>query len=134
HLYLSPILEAAPGSAHGYDVVEHGQLNPELGGAAGFRRLVTACRKAGLGLVVDVVPNHMAIGVPESTNATWWSVLLEGPDSPYADWFDIDWANPDNPGKVLVAILGEPLADCLAAGDLTLEQDDDGEWMVVYHD
>ncbi|ABD10726.1 maltooligosyl trehalose synthase [Frankia casuarinae] len=133
HLYLSPVLEAAPGSTHGYDVVEHGQINPELGGAGGLRRLVAACRKAGLGLIVDVVPNHMAIA-PETTNAAWWSVLREGPESPYASWFDIDWASPDNPGRVLVPILGAGLADCLAAGEISVEQDEDGDWVVVYYD
>ena len=134
HLYLSPILEAAAGSVHGYDVVEHGQINPELGGAAGLRRLVAAVRRAGLGLVVDVVPNHMAVLVPGTAGAAWWSVLREGPDSPYATWFDIDWANPENPGRVLLPLLGQPLADCLAAGEITVEQDENGEWVVVYYD
>ncbi len=134
HIYCSPILEAVAGSTHCYDVVEHSQLNPELGGGAGLRRLVAACRKAGLGLVVDVVPNHMAISAPESANAAWWSVLAEGPASPYASWFDIDWYSPDNPGKVLVPILGEPLATCLAAGEVTIEPDGAGGWVVVYSD
>jgi (1->4)-alpha-D-glucan 1-alpha-D-glucosylmutase len=134
HLYCSPILEASAGSAHCYDIVEHGQINPELGGAPGFRRLVTAARKAGLGIVVDVVPNHMAISAPESANAVWWSVLAEGPDSPFAAWFDIDWYSPDNPGKILLPILDEPLAACLAAGELAVEPDDSGGWVITYHD
>jgi (1->4)-alpha-D-glucan 1-alpha-D-glucosylmutase len=148
HLYLSPVLTAAPGSMHGYDVVEHGRISPELGGTGGLRRLTAACRRAGLGLVVDVVPNHMAIPTPESANPVWWSVLREGPDSPYASWFDIDWAAPDNPGRVLLPLLGQPLHDCLAAGEIalvrndeddavdTLESDDDGEagWSIVYFD
>lgn len=133
HLYLSPVLEAAPGSTHGYDVVEHGQINPELGGSGGLRRLVAACRRAGLGLVVDVVPNHMAVA-PQAANAAWWSVLREGPDSPYASWFDIDWASPDNPGRVVVPILGAGLADCLAAGEISVRQDEDGAWVVAYYD
>jgi (1->4)-alpha-D-glucan 1-alpha-D-glucosylmutase len=134
HLYLSPILEAAPGSTHGYDVVEHGQINPEIGGFGGLRRLTAACRRAGLGIIVDIVPNHMATSAPESANTAWWSVLREGPDSPYASWFDIDWAAPDNPGRVLMPILGQSLAECLAAGEITLSEDDDGEWLIVYHD
>ena len=161
HLYLSPVLEAAPGSMHGYDVVEHGRISPELGGAGGLRRLTAACRRAGLGLVVDVVPNHMAIPAPETANPVWWSVLREGPDSPYAGWFDIDWASPDNPGKVLVPLLGQPLHDCLAAGEITLiraaeaaetgaadltglggaggrpgegDDVDDDDWVITYYD
>ncbi|WP_261556913.1 malto-oligosyltrehalose synthase [Frankia tisae] len=133
HLYLSPVLEAAPGSTHGYDLVEHGQINPELGGTGGLRRLTAACRKAGLGIVVDVVPNHMSV-TPETANSAWWSVLREGPESPYASWFDIDWAAPDNPGRVLVPILGAGLADCLAAGEISVEQDTEGAWVVVYYD
>jgi (1->4)-alpha-D-glucan 1-alpha-D-glucosylmutase len=147
HLYLSPILEAAPGSAHGYDVVEHGRISPELGGAGGLRRLTAACRRAGLGLVVDVVPNHMAIPTPQTANPVWWSVLREGPDSPYAHWFDIDWAAQDNPGKVLVPLLGNPLHDCLAAGEIRLVRSSDAEgadppggqadaddWVITYYD
>ena len=121
HLYCSPYLQAAPGSAHGYDVVDHTTLNRELGGAPAFARMSQACRAAGLGLILDVVPNHMAISEPESQNAPWWSLLREGRESPYADWFDIDWDNADNPGKVLMPILGGPLAE--VAGQLELLAD-----------
>ena len=121
HLYCSPYLQAAAGSMHGYDVVDHGRLNGELGGAAGFDRLARACREAGLGMILDVVPNHTAVGEPESRNAAWWSVLRDGPASPYASWFDIDWDSPDNPGKLLVPVLGGPLADCL--DELALHED-----------
>ena len=121
HLYCSPWLQAAPGSAHGYDVVDHSSLNAELGGEAAFERLVAACRSAGLGIVLDVVPNHMAVSEPQSQNAAWWSVLRDGPSSPYARWFDIDWASPDNPGRVLVPVLGAPLGDCV--DELQLEPD-----------
>lgn len=121
HLYCSPYLQAAPGSAHGYDVVDHTRLNEELGGPAAFDRMVAACHTAGLGIVLDVVPNHMAISEPESQNAPWWSVLREGPSSPYAEWFDIDWDSPANPGKVLVPVLGAPLGEVL--DELTLEDD-----------
>ncbi len=94
HVYLSPVLQAAPGSIHGYDVVDHSRLSDELGGAAAFagsRRL----REHGLGAVVDVVPNHMAVPTPAYLNAQLWSVLRDGPASPYAAWFDVDWAAPD---------------------------------------
>jgi (1->4)-alpha-D-glucan 1-alpha-D-glucosylmutase len=113
HLYCSPILQAAPGSAHGYDVVDHSRISADLGGPEGFAALVAACRAVGLGLVVDVVPNHMSIAEPEAQNAQWWSVLRDGPASPYAEWFDIDWASRDNPGKVLMPILGAPLGEVL---------------------
>ncbi|MCU1590930.1 MAG: maltooligosyl trehalose synthase [Frankiales bacterium] len=121
HLYCSPYLQAAPGSAHGYDVVDHGRVNDELGGVAAFDRMVAACRRAGLGIVLDVVPNHMAVSEPESQNAAWWSVLRDGPASPYAEWFDIDWDSRDNPGKVLVPILGAPLGEVL--DELKVEDD-----------
>ena len=121
HLYCSPWLQAAPGSAHGYDVVDHTALNTELGGRPAYDRLVGACRAAGLGIVLDVVPNHMAVSEPQSQNAAWWGLLRDGPDSPYAAWFDIDWDSPDNPGRVLVPVLGAPLADVV--GDLQLMAD-----------
>jgi (1->4)-alpha-D-glucan 1-alpha-D-glucosylmutase len=113
HLYCSPYLQAAPGSPHGYDVVDHSRLNDELGGQDAFDRLVAACRQAEMGIVLDVVPNHMAVSEPESQNAQWWSVLRDGPSSPYADWFDIDWDSTDNPGKVLMPVLGAPLGEVL---------------------
>jgi (1->4)-alpha-D-glucan 1-alpha-D-glucosylmutase len=121
HLYCSPYLQAAPGSAHGYDVVDHSRLNRELGGDEAFGRMVGACRAAGLGIVLDIVPNHMAISAPESQNAPWWSVLRDGQASPYADWFDIDWNSRDNPGKVLVPVLGAPLGEVLH--ELKVEDD-----------
>src|SRR3954471_12688667 len=86
HLYCSPYLQAAPGSNHGYDVVDHARLNEELGGEAAHGRLVEACKEFGLGLVLDVVPNHMAVSAPESQNAAWWDVLRHGPSSRYASW------------------------------------------------
>jgi (1->4)-alpha-D-glucan 1-alpha-D-glucosylmutase len=111
HLYCSPYLQAAPGSAHGYDVVDHSRLNDELGGRAAFERLFAACRLAGLGIVLDIVPNHMAVSEPESQNGPWWSLLRDGRDSPYASWFDVDWESSDNPGTVLVPVLGGALGD-----------------------
>ncbi|MGB8651923.1 MAG: malto-oligosyltrehalose synthase [Mycobacteriales bacterium] len=116
HLYCSPWLASAPGSQHGYDVVDHSRVDDELGGPAALDRLVSACREAGLGIVLDIVPNHMAISEPESQNTAWWSVLRDGPESPYASWFDVDWSR-----KLLVPVLGGPLADVL--GDLELAGD-----------
>ncbi len=121
HLYLSPILQPVPGSVHGYDVVDHNRLNKEAGGLAGFDRLVTAARGAGLGLVVDVVPNHMAVPTPIFLNTPLWSLLKYGADSPYAPWFDIDWEADD--GRVLMPVLGQPLDIVLGTGELSLAHD-----------
>jgi (1->4)-alpha-D-glucan 1-alpha-D-glucosylmutase len=118
HAYLSPILQAAPGSMHGYDVVDHSRVSDDLGGEDGFRAMVAALRLHGLGVVVDVVPNHMGIGAPESLNRQFWSVLAEGAGSRYAHWFDIDWAARG--GRLLLPILGGPVADC--AADLTVDR------------
>jgi (1->4)-alpha-D-glucan 1-alpha-D-glucosylmutase len=106
HVYLSPILQAAPGSTHGYDVVDHGAVSAELGGEQGFRAMVERFRTAGLGVVVDLVPNHMAIPDPISLNRPLASVVRDGPDSPYASWFDIDWAAGD--GRIVLPGQGEP--------------------------
>ena len=84
HLYCSPYLQAAPGSMHGYDVVAHDRLNAELGGQEAFDRMAAACREAGLGIVLDVVPNHVAVSEPEDQNAAWWGLLRDGRDGPYA--------------------------------------------------
>ncbi|MFD0024060.1 malto-oligosyltrehalose synthase [Streptomyces sp. NPDC058382] len=107
HLHLSPVLEAVPGSRHGYDVVDHGRVRAELGGEEGLRRLARTAREHGLGIVLDIVPNHMAAD-PRHNHALW-EVLREGPDSPYARWFDIDWAAGG--GKILLPVLGGPLGD-----------------------
>ena len=111
HVYCSPYLQAAPGSQHGYDVVDHARLSAELGGPPAFAELSRVCRDEGLGLLLDVVPNHMAVSEPESQNVAWWSLLRDGRSSPYAPWFDVDWDAQD--GKVLVPVLGAPLRDCL---------------------
>ncbi|KAG8152436.1 malto-oligosyltrehalose synthase [Burkholderia catarinensis] len=123
HLYLSPVSTAEPGSLHGYDTVDYGALNPELGGEAGFVRLADALRARGIGVIVDIVPNHMGVG--GSSNAWWNDVLEWGPASPYARHFDIDWHPPDTAldGKVLLPCLGAPYGDALAAGDITLGAD-----------
>ena len=116
HAYLSPILQAAPGSRHGYDVVDHSRVSADLGGEAAFRAMVGRFRRHGLGVIADVVPNHMAIPVPESLNRQLWSVLREGAESPCAHWFDVDWAAQG--GRLLLPILAGPAADCLS--DITV--------------
>jgi (1->4)-alpha-D-glucan 1-alpha-D-glucosylmutase len=105
-LYSSPIFEARSGSQHGYDVIRHGRLNPELGGEDGFHQLSAALNDANMGLLLDIVPNHMGIG----NNSTWWQDVLEnGRASEYATFFDIDWEplNPHMRGKLLLPILGK---------------------------
>ncbi|CAN7380328.1 malto-oligosyltrehalose synthase [Knoellia sp. LjRoot47] len=118
HLYLSPVLQPAPGSTHGYDVVDHGRLNEEAGGREAFDRLVLAAHAAGLGIVVDVVPNHMTVPDVTWRNAALWSLLREGRESAAARWFDIDWDVEDD--RVLMPVLGSSLDEVLAAGELTV--------------
>ncbi|WP_405842307.1 malto-oligosyltrehalose synthase [Streptomyces platensis] len=105
HLHLSPVLEAVPGSTHGYDVVDHTAVRAELGGETGLRALAATARAHGLGLVVDLVPNHMAVPEPMSLNGPLWQVLRDGPASPYARWFDIDWGAAHG-GRLLLPVLG----------------------------
>jgi (1->4)-alpha-D-glucan 1-alpha-D-glucosylmutase len=113
HLYLSPCLKAAAGSAHGYDVVDPSQVDPRLGGQEGFDRLCKASAEFGMGLVLDIVPNHMAAAGRQ--NLWWWDVLAEGTQSRYAGFFDIRWDHPDPllHGKVLLPVLGDELKQCL---------------------
>ncbi|WP_330460497.1 malto-oligosyltrehalose synthase [Streptomyces sp. NBC_00820] len=105
HLHLSPVLEAVPGSTHGYDVVDHARVREELGGEEGLRALARTAREHGLGLVADIVPNHMAMAPRH--NRALWEVLREGPGSRYARWFDIDWEAQG--GRLLLPVLGGPL-------------------------
>jgi (1->4)-alpha-D-glucan 1-alpha-D-glucosylmutase len=123
HLYASPITTARAGSMHGYDVVDPTQVNPELGGEAGFSAMVAALRQEGLGVILDIVPNHMAVG--GSDNRYWLDVLEKGEESDYAELFDIDWrpADPALHGKVLAPFLGAPYAEALAGGDIVLDYD-----------
>ncbi|MFJ4620255.1 malto-oligosyltrehalose synthase [Streptomyces sp. NPDC088812] len=107
HLHLSPVLEAVPGSPHGYDVVDPTRVREELGGEEGLRALSRTAREHGLGLVVDIVPNHMAVAPRH--NRALWEVLREGPRSPYARWFDIDWEAQG--GQLLLPVLGGPVGD-----------------------
>jgi len=103
HLYLSPVITAVRGSSHGYDVTDPTTVSPELGGADGLARLSAAARARGMGLVVDIVPNHVGIDKPEQ-NAWWWDVLRNGRSSPHAEFFDIDWDLDD--GRIVLPILG----------------------------
>lgn len=118
HLYLSPILGAVPGSEHGYDVIDHTQINKELGGRDGLLRLCEAAHAVSMGIIVDVVPNHMALVPPMWRNAPVWEVLREGRNAGRAHWFDVDWDALE--GKFGLPVLGEPLADALAKGEITL--------------
>ncbi|AEV87504.1 maltooligosyl trehalose synthase [Actinoplanes sp. SE50] len=121
HLYSAPLLTASPGSEHGYDVVDHTQVSPELGGADGLRALSAALKNAGLGLVVDIVPNHAGVAVAKA-NPTWWDVLKRGRESAYAKFYDIDWER----GKILLPVLA---ADPGALDELKVEGDE-----LVYYD
>ncbi|MGG2459429.1 malto-oligosyltrehalose synthase [Streptomyces sp. RGM 3693] len=110
HLHLSPVLEAVPGSTHGYDVTGHTAVRAELGGEEGLRALAATARGHGLGLVVDIVPNHMAVPAPMSLNGPLWEVLRDGPASPYARWFDIDW-DGGHGGRLLLPVLEGRIGD-----------------------
>lgn len=117
HLYLSPIMTATTGSSHGYDVTDPTTVSPELGGPEGLARLSAAARERGMGLIVDIVPNHVGIDQPRQ-NPWWWDVLRHGRSSPYATYFDIDW-DLDDDGRIVLPVLG---SDDDAAG-LTVDGD-----------
>jgi len=119
HVYCSPYLQAARGSAHGYDVVDHSRVNVELGGAEAHDRLVAALAANGLGQVLDIVPNHMAV---DAENAWWWDVLENGPASRFATHFDVDWDPPEARlrNTVLLPILGTHYGEALDAGEIRL--------------
>jgi (1->4)-alpha-D-glucan 1-alpha-D-glucosylmutase len=133
HLYASPIMTARAGSMHGYDVIDPTRVNSELGGEEGFRALAAAARRAGLGLIVDIVPNHMAVG---NGNAWWRDVLAHGRASRYAHYFDIDWegADPRLRGKVLLPVLGRPYGEALGAREIAIARDARGDLVVKYFD
>ena len=123
HLYVSPFLKARHDSTHGYDVVDHNALNPELGGEEGLHQLSAALAEADMGLILDFVPNHM--GVHYDDNAWWLDVLEWGRASPYADFFDIDWPLLAHrpAGGVLLPILGTSYGEALERGDIELRYD-----------
>ncbi|KAA6172500.1 malto-oligosyltrehalose synthase [Pseudomonas veronii] len=123
HLYASPLLAARAGSMHGYDVVDPTRVNPELGGEAALRRLVAALREHKMGLILDIVSNHMAVGGADNP---WWLDLLEwGRLSPYSEFFDIQWHSPDPllKGQLLMPFLGSDYGEALQTGTLTLHFD-----------
>lgn len=133
HLYSSPYLQAAPGSTHGYDVVDHHRVNVELGGPDAHRRFCEALGRHDLGQVLDVVPNHMAISGPE--NKWWWDVLENGPSSLYAGYFDVEWDLPEERlrNKVLLPVLGDHYGRVLEAGELRLAHED-GRFTIHYYE
>ncbi|WP_097653057.1 malto-oligosyltrehalose synthase [Candidatus Chloroploca asiatica] len=132
-VYASPILTARVGSPHGYDITDHGQINPDLGGNEAFERFSDTLLRHQLGLILDVVPNHMGIG---DLRNTWWSDVLEnGPSSIYAHYFDIDWdpVRPQLRDKVLLPILGAQYGDVLDAGELKLRYNG-GAFFLAYYE
>lgn len=133
HVYASPFLKARPGSAHGYDIVDHNSVNPEIGTEAELDELIAALQAEGMGMVLDIVPNHM--GVLQSDNAWWLDVLEKGQTSPYAKFFDIDWnpAKPELRGKVLLPVLGNHYGEVLEKKELKLVKEA-GAWRVAYFD
>jgi (1->4)-alpha-D-glucan 1-alpha-D-glucosylmutase len=135
HVYASPYLRARPGSTHGYDIVSHGELNPELGDAAAFARMNEAFRKHGLLQILDFVPNHMGVGGAD--NPLWLEVLEWGPEAPHAGWFDIDWEPAARylTEKLLVPVLDEQYGAALESGKLVLKCDvERGEFAVWAHE
>ncbi|MDR6672291.1 (1-_4)-alpha-D-glucan 1-alpha-D-glucosylmutase [Xanthomonas translucens] len=131
HLYLSPIGTAVPGSTHGYDVTDPRQVNPELGGEPALLELSERVRAHGMGLILDIVPNHMAA---HAANPWWWDVLKHGRQSRHAGWFDIDWRAPGRDGKLWLPVLDRPYAQALSEGVLQLRVDEDGEARLEHHD
>ncbi len=131
HLYLSPVLQAVPGSMHGYDVVDHSRVSTDLGGERALVDLADQAHERGLGIVVDVVPNHMAIPAPQHLNRQLWETLRLGRDSSTAHWFDVDWAFGE--GKLALPMLGESLDEVLQAGAITFGEHE-GEQVLRYGD
>ena len=121
HVYASPIFTAPAGSTHGYDVSDHGEIDPVLGGRAGFDRMVEAMHAQGLGLILDIVPNHMAADL---ANPWWLSVVEWGRQSPYAGHFDIDWSE-----RLTLPVLGRPYREALDAGDIRLAVEGEHGWI-----
>jgi (1->4)-alpha-D-glucan 1-alpha-D-glucosylmutase len=134
HIYCSPYLKAREGSTHGYDIIDHNELNPEIGTRADFDAFVAELKRHGLGQMMDIVPNHM--GVLAADNAWWQDVLENGPASACADFFDIDWQPPSEAlhNRVLLPVLGDHYGVELAAGKLVLEfEAATGAFAVRYH-
>jgi len=135
HVYCSPYFRARPGSMHGYDVVDHNSLNPEIGDREDLERFIAALRAHSMGHILDIVPNH--VGIMGADNAWWMDVLENGQASVYAPFFDIDWqpVNPALAGKVLVPVLGEQYGAVLERGELALRfEPGAGGFAVFYHE
>ena len=134
HIYASPYLKARAGSTHGYDIVDHSALNPEIGTPSEYRAFVDALRAHGMGHILDFVPNHMGVGGDD--NAWWLDVLAWGEDSHYADYFDVDWKplRAELRGKVLLPFLGAQYGDVLDAGELRWEYDGAGGFALRYYE
>jgi (1->4)-alpha-D-glucan 1-alpha-D-glucosylmutase len=135
HVYCSPYFHARPGSMHGYDVVDHNALNPEIGTREDFEEFVSTLRANGMGHILDFVPNH--VGVMGKDNKAWMDVLEYGRDSKFADFFDIDWSPPAPAlaGKLLVPALGAPYGEILESGELQLRHEPETKSVAVfYHD
>ncbi|KAJ3162028.1 hypothetical protein HDU86_005726 [Geranomyces michiganensis] len=122
HLYCSPYLQATPGSAHGYDVVNHSVISEELGGETGFNALVQELHKHGLRAIADIVPNHVSVADPENLNPYWWDTLKNGRNAKYGDWFDVEWDHPQMKDKVLLPVLGGQLEDLIKGGEIKYEE------------
>ena len=134
HFYASPYLRARPGSMHGYDIIDHNSLNPEIGSAEDYEALVSELHRHGMRQILDIVPNHM--GVMGSDNAWWLDVLENGEASAYAEFFDIDWdpIKDELQGKVLIPVLAEQYGNVLEKGDLKLTFDAErGEFSIFYY-
>ncbi|MDQ3731995.1 MAG: malto-oligosyltrehalose synthase, partial [Pseudomonadota bacterium] len=134
HCYASPYLKARPGSMHGYDIIDHNALNPEVGSDDDYRHYAETLKRLGMSQVLDIVPNHVGVG---SDNAWWLDLLEHGPASAYADFFDVDWAplKPELHGKILLPVLGDHYGDVLRRGELTLKLDaEQGAFSVRYFD
>ncbi|HEX7184673.1 MAG TPA: malto-oligosyltrehalose synthase [Thermoanaerobaculia bacterium] len=137
HVYSSPYLQAARGSTHGYDVIDHSRVNEDLGGEEAHARFCRRLGEHGLGQVLDVVPNHMAIDPKggEQRNTWWWDVLENGPASRYAGYFDVDWDSPQSRLRniVLLPILGDHYGRVLEAGEMRLVRQE-GKLEIHYFD
>ncbi len=132
-VYASPFLMARPGSAHGYDITDHAKFNPEIGDEDSFRRLSTELQRRKMGLIADVVPNHMCISHP--SNLQWWDVLENGPSSPFGRFFDIDWHPPKTElaNKVLLPFLGDQYGRVLENQEIRVVYTH-GEFVATYYD
>jgi (1->4)-alpha-D-glucan 1-alpha-D-glucosylmutase len=125
HVYASPITTAVPGSMHGYDVIDPTRINPELGGEPAFRSLVAALKARGMGVIIDIVPNHM--GVAGGGNPWWNDVLAKGEASPFARFFDIDWRD-----RLVLPVLGAPLSEVIAARDIRVAREGSRAVLMLY--